>query len=44
MEKDFIETAFIDTDALTDELRQLKTDYHALQQAYQQLQATPTSN
>ena len=41
VEKDFIETAFIDTDAATDELRQLKADYHALQQAYQQLQATP---
>jgi chromosome segregation ATPase len=44
VEKDFIETAFIDTDALTDELRQLKLDYHTLQQAYQQLQATPTSS
>ncbi|MFZ3185972.1 MAG: hypothetical protein A2Y50_09480 [Pseudomonadales bacterium RIFCSPLOWO2_12_59_9] len=44
VEKDFIETAFIDTDALTDELRQLKLDYHALQQAYQQLQAAPSNS
>jgi predicted component of type VI protein secretion system len=45
VEKDFIESAFIDTDAATDavtvELRQLKHDHQALQQAYQQLQSNP---
>lgn len=45
VEKDFIESAFIDTDAATDavtvELRQLKHDHQALQQAYQQLQGNP---
>jgi DNA repair exonuclease SbcCD ATPase subunit len=45
VEKDFIESAFIDTDAATDavtvELRQLKRDHQALQHAYQQLQSAP---
>jgi chromosome segregation ATPase len=48
VEKDFIESAFIDTDAATDavtvELRQLKRDHQALQQAYQKLQASPARN
>jgi hypothetical protein len=45
VEKEFIESAFIDNDATTDavtvELRQLKHDYQALQHAYQQLQGAP---
>jgi chromosome segregation ATPase len=45
VEKEFIESAFIDNDATTDavtvELRQLKHDHQALQQAYQQLQGNP---
>lgn len=45
VEKDFIESAFIDNDAASDavsvELRQLKREHQALQQAYQQLQGAP---
>jgi hypothetical protein len=43
VEKDFIETAFIETDAATDELRQLKLEYQALKQANLQQQATASN-
>ncbi len=44
VEKDFIETVFLETDAATDQLRQFKSDYEELQKAHRLLQVQLARN
>lgn len=44
VEKEFIETVFLETDAATDQLRQFKSDYEELQKAHRLLQVQLARN